>query len=89
MAAQSELKELTQTYELIFSAAVETFLVQCKSIVPVRVVSVVSETNAPDDDESGYINLLHNKVLTREGLEGLDLYMRSDSDTKNAYIVAS
>ncbi len=88
MTARSTRKELGQSYELVFAADVDAFLAQVIGARQVRVVAVESGGAAPADDSVDYFVLSSavggTNAIGRPGLEGADIYMRSNQDTADA-----
>lgn len=86
-------KELGATYELVFAASVEAFLMQVRGARAVRVVAVTSGGTAPAADSEDYFLISnqsgHTNALGRVGLEGMDLYMRANSNKDTAFVVGS
>ena len=89
----SKIKELGQSYELVFTAAVTEFLAQARGARSVRVVAVESGAAAPADDSSDYFKISNQaggtNAIGRHGMDNQDIYMRSDSDKDKAYITGS
>mgnify|MGYP003629839112 CR=1 FL=1 len=93
MPANSQRQELGASYALAILAAETTFLIQTIGPQPVRVVAVASGSSAPANTSSDYFVIESTRgasdALIRLGLEGADIYVRSDSDQKPAYITKS
>lgn len=87
----SKLETLDQSYKLMAAASVTSFLAQVKGNRAVRVATVDDGGSSPASDTQDYF-LITNKVgqapgLTRVGLEGQDVYMRSHSNREDASVV--
>jgi len=80
MALTSERKTLGATYVLVFAAAVTEFLAQNVGSETVRVITTEPGAGTPADDAEGSFLLAQKVELTRTGLEGSDVYMRSGSE---------
>lgn len=90
MAANSAREELGQAYTLMVAAAEATFLIQAIGVTPVRVVAVAGGGSVPTASFDGYFVIESARgasdSLARPGLEGADIYMRSDSVDKPAFV---
>ena len=80
MALTSERTTLGASYVLIFAAAVTEFLAQNVGGETVRVITTEPAAGTPADAAKGSFVLAQGVALTRSGLDGSDVYMRSGSE---------
>ena len=91
MSVGSQRVGLGRDYAKVVDATEDNFLIQViGAAAPVRVVAVGAGGAAPATDTRDYFILDRTQsgsdALVRGGLEGADIYVRSDSETRPAYI---
>lgn len=90
MAANSKRETLNGTYTLLVLAAESSFLIQAIGVTPVRIVAVASGGGIPADGTLDYFSLDSSRsgsdAITREGLEGADIYARSGVNGLEAFV---
>mgnify|MGYP005991958239 CR=1 FL=1 len=77
----------TLVYQKLYDASEATFLMQAVGARGVRIMAVEAGAAVPAASDEGYFVLKqapgHTNAITRYGLEGADIYYRSDSESYN------